>query len=48
VELLLQVLNKLIEKGNSVVLIEHNMHVVKSADYLIDLGPKEEKKEGGW
>lgn len=48
VELLLQVLNKLIEKGNSVVLIEHNMHVVKSADYLIDLGRKEEKKEGGW
>ncbi|MDQ5882976.1 MAG: excinuclease subunit, partial [Patescibacteria group bacterium] len=46
VELLLQVLNKLIEKGNSVVLIEHNMHVVKSADYLIDLGPEGGEKGG--
>jgi len=40
VKLLLQVLNKLIDMGNSIVVIEHNMHVIKSADYLIDLGPE--------
>jgi excinuclease ABC subunit A len=40
VEMLLKVLNKLIEKGNSVVVIEHNMHVIKSCDYVIDLGPE--------
>ncbi|MDD5749584.1 MAG: excinuclease ABC subunit UvrA [Patescibacteria group bacterium] len=40
IELLLKVLNKLIEKGNSVVVIEHNLHVIKSMDYLIDLGPE--------
>lgn len=40
VRLLLNVLNKLVEKGNSVVVIEHNMDVIKSADYLIDLGPE--------
>ncbi|KKU47035.1 MAG: UvrABC system protein A [Parcubacteria group bacterium GW2011_GWF2_46_8] len=45
VEMLLKVLNKLIEKGNSIVLIEHNMHVIKSCDYVIDLGP--EGGEGG-
>ena len=45
IELLLKVLNKLVEKGNSVLLIEHNMHVIKSADYIIDLGP--EGGEGG-
>ena len=45
IETLLKVLNKLVEKGNSVVVIEHNMHVIKSADYIIDLGP--EGGEGG-
>ncbi|MFA5047640.1 MAG: excinuclease ABC subunit UvrA [Patescibacteria group bacterium] len=45
IELLLQVLNKLIDRGNSVVLIEHNMHIIKEADYVIDLGP--EGGEGG-
>ena len=40
IELLLQVLNKLIDRGNSVVLIEHNMHIIKEADYVIDLGPE--------
>jgi excinuclease ABC subunit A len=40
VEMLLKVLNKLIDKGNSVVVIEHNMHVIKSCDYVIDLGPE--------
>lgn len=39
IEMLLTVLNKLVEKGNSVLVIEHNMHMLKSMDYLIDLGP---------
>ncbi len=36
---LLEILDKLVEKGSSVVVIEHNLDVIKSADYLIDLGP---------
>lgn len=35
---LLEVLNKLVEKGNTVVVIEHNMDVIKTADYIIDMG----------
>lgn len=42
---LLKSLRQLIDKGNTVVIIEHNMHVVKSADHIIDLGP--EGGEGG-
>ncbi len=37
---LLGVLNRLVEKGNSVLVIEHNLDVIKSADYVIDLGPE--------
>jgi excinuclease ABC subunit A len=37
---LLEVLNKLVVKGNSVVLIEHNLDVVKSSDHIIDFGPE--------
>ncbi len=37
---LLEVLNKLVDKGNSVILIEHNMDIIKCADYLIDIGPE--------
>ena len=37
---LIQVLNSLVEKGNTVYVIEHNLDVVKSCDYLIDLGPE--------
>ena len=40
INVLLGVLNRLIEKGNSVLVIEHNMDVIKVADYLIDLGPE--------
>ncbi len=39
VNVLLNVLNKLVEKGNTVVVIEHNLDVIKVADYVIDLGP---------
>ena len=37
---LLEVLNKLVNRGNSVVLIEHNMDIIKCADYIIDIGPE--------
>jgi excinuclease ABC subunit A len=37
---LLEVLNKLVSHGNTVVLIEHNLDVVKSSDYLLDFGPE--------
>lgn len=40
VQKLLEVLNKLIGKGNTVVLIEHNLDIVKSSDYIIDIGPE--------
>ena len=40
IEKLLTVLTKLTEKGNTVVVIEHNLDVIKTADYLIDLGPE--------
>jgi len=39
VRILLHVLNKLVEKGNTVVIIEHNLDVIKTADWIIDLGP---------
>ena len=37
------VLNRLVEKGNTVLVIEHNLDVIKTADYIIDIGP-----EGGF
>ena len=37
---LIRVLNRLVDKGNTVYVIEHNLDVVKSCDYLIDLGPE--------
>ena len=37
---LLEVLNRLVDKGNSVVIIEHNLDVIKTADYIIDIGPE--------
>jgi excinuclease ABC subunit A len=40
VKKLIGVLASLVEKGNTVVVIEHNLDVIKSADYLIDLGPE--------
>jgi len=45
IQKLLQVLQVLVEKGNSMVIIEHNLDVIKAADYLIDIGP--EGGEGG-
>ncbi len=46
IRVLLEVLNKLVEKGNTVIVIEHNMDVIKVADHIIDLGP-EGGKNGG-
>ena len=37
---LIEVLQQLVDAGNSVLVIEHNLDVIKSADYLIDLGPE--------
>jgi len=37
---LLDVLNKLVDQGNTVVVIEHNLDIIKSADHIIDLGPE--------
>jgi excinuclease ABC subunit A len=46
IKMLLKVLNKLVDKGNTVIVIEHNLDVIKSADYIIDIG-KEGGKQGG-
>jgi excinuclease ABC subunit A len=43
---LLNVLNKLVDKGNTVLVVEHNLDVIKSADYIIDLGPEGGDKGG--
>ncbi len=43
---LLQVLNKLVDKGNTVLIIEHNLDVIKSTDWVIDLGPDGGQKGG--
>lgn len=46
VKILLKLLNKLVDKGNTVVIIEHNMDVIKCADLIIDLGPEGGEKGG--
>lgn len=43
---LMEVLNRLVEKGNTVLIIEHNMDVIKSADWIIDIGPDSGDKGG--
>ncbi len=43
---LLKILNKLVEAGNTVLVIEHNLEVIKTADYIIDLGPEGGHKGG--
>ena len=46
IQRLLDVLNRLTDRGNTVIVIEHNMEVIKSADYIIDLGPEGGEKGG--
>ena len=46
IRILLKVINRLVDKGNTVIIIEHNLDVIKSADYIIDIGP-EGGKSGG-
>ena len=46
VKRLLAILNKLVDGGNSMVIIEHNLHVIKSADWVIDMGPEGGLKGG--
>ena len=46
VNVLLQVLQKLVDKGNTVIIIEHNMEVIKVADHIIDLGPEGGERGG--
>ena len=46
VEKLIEVLQKLVEAGNTVLVIEHNLDVIKTADYIIDLGPEGGDKGG--
>ncbi len=46
IRILMEVLNKLVDKGNTVLVIEHNMDVIKLADHIIDLGPEGGKKGG--
>ncbi|HRS54127.1 MAG TPA: excinuclease ABC subunit UvrA, partial [Bacteroidales bacterium] len=46
VKVLLNVLNRLVTSGNTVVVIEHNMDVIKTADYIIDLGPEGGERGG--
>src|SRR5690606_7465308 len=40
IELLVKVLNQLVDAGNTVVVIEHNLDVIKAADWIVDLGPE--------
>lgn len=47
IQKLLNVLQRLVDKGNTMVIIEHHLDVIKNADYLIDLGPEAGEK-GGW
>jgi excinuclease ABC subunit A len=46
VQKLIEILQKLVYRGNTVVVIEHNMDVIKSSDYLIDIGPEGGEKGG--
>ena len=46
IRVLMIVLNKLVDKGNTVLVIEHNLDVIKMVDHIIDIGPEGGKKGG--
>ncbi|MDY4552407.1 MAG: excinuclease ABC subunit UvrA [Parabacteroides sp.] len=46
IRVLLDVLNRLVDKGNTIIVIEHNLDVIKSADYVIDMGPEGGRRGG--
>ena len=43
---LLEVINRLVDTGNTVIVIEHNLHVIKNADWILDMGPEGGSKGG--
>ena len=46
IRILMDVLQKLVDRGNTVIIIEHNLDVVKLADWIIDMGPEGGRKGG--
>ena len=46
IKVLLEVLQKLVDQGNTVIIIEHNLDILKSADYIFDMGPDGGRKGG--
>jgi excinuclease ABC subunit A len=48
IQRLLEVLTRLVDGGNTVLVIEHNLDVIKTADYIIDLGPDGGDAGGAW
>ena len=46
VKKLLEVLHSLVDKGNTIIVIEHNLEVIKTADHIIDMGPEGGEKGG--
>ena len=46
IKVLLEVLNSLVDRGNSMIIIEHNLDIIKSADWIIDMGPEGGERGG--
>ena len=46
IKVLLEMINKLVNKGNTIIIIEHNMDVIKTTDYIIEIGPNGGDKGG--
>ena len=46
IRVLLSVLNRLVDKGNTVVIVEHNLDIIKAADHIIEMGPEGGRRGG--